>query len=280
MSAVITLTTDFGLADAYVAAMKGVILGINPEAKLVDICHSVRPQDVAHGAFLLGTAHRFFPQDTVHLAVIDPGVGTSRRAIILKTPSACFVAPDNGLLSYVLEAAGVETSPGGGSTALVPGLEAFDISRREFWRSPVSPTFHGRDVFAPVAAHLSLGVPPAEFGAPVSSLVTLPLTRPERAADGSLVGHVRHIDAFGNLITDVAEQALPPDRGAITIHVGGRSIAGLSHTYACAEVGGLVALIGSSGHLEVSRNGGSARELLGARVGDEVTVRQPGGGEP
>ena len=276
MSVVITLTTDFGLADAYVAAMKGVILGINPDARLVDICHTVTPQSIAQAAFVLSTAYPFFPEGTVHLVVVDPGVGSERRAIILRTPSACFVAPDNGVLSYVIE----QSSPGSdeGDTAgvrhrqLDPEMVAVAITRPRFWRSPVSATFHGRDIFAPVAAHLSLGLSPDDFGERLDSLNVLPLARPERRPDGTMAGKVLHADVFGNLVTSIRCTDLPHEEDRVAVEISGRVIRGLVRTYAEGE--GLLALVGSSGYLEVSVKDGSAREALGASVGDEVVVKQ------
>ena len=275
MSAIITLTTDFGMADAYVAAMKGVILGINPEAKLIDICHTIKPQNIPQAAFVVSTAYRFFPPNTIHLVVVDPGVGTERRAIILRTPIACFVAPDNGVLSYV-----IQQFITGGLKGLInnrqqiemePELEAVAITKAQFWRSPVSPTFHGRDIFAPVAARLSLGFPPKDFGETITSVTMLTLPQPYRASDGSMVGHILHIDSFGNLITNIKGDDLPQTGQAITIEVGNQSISGLSRTYAEGE--GLLALVGSSGYLEVSLRGGSACALLDAEVGNEVRIR-------
>jgi S-adenosylmethionine hydrolase len=274
MSAIVTLTTDFGLSDAYVAAMKGVILGINPGVRLVDICHTVKPRNIARAAFILGTAYPFFPGGTVHLVVVDPGVGSKRRSVILKTSSAFFVAPDNGVLSYIVE----QSSPGSdmGDTDSLPerqlgsGLEAIAITRSQFWRSPVSPTFHGRDIFAPVAAHLSLGQPPSDFGEPITSLKTLTIARPQRKPDGSLVGNILHSDTFGNLVTSIRCRDVLPVTGTLVTEVGGRIISGLVNTYAEGE--GLMALLGSSGYLEVSLRDGSARDLLGADVGDEVRI--------
>ena len=275
MGAVITLTTDFGVTDAYVAAMKGVILGINPEAKLVDICHTIEPQNIPQAAFVISTAYRFFPQNTTHMVVVDPGVGTERRAIILKTPAACFVAPDNGVLSYV-----IQQFSQAGLTGLIndrqqielePEMEAVAITNSQFWRSPVSPTFHGRDIFAPVAARLSLGFPPADFGEAITSVTMLSLSQPYRASDGSLVGHILHIDSFGNLITNIKGDDLPQTGQVITIEVGNQFISGLSHTYAEGE--GLLALVGSSGYLEVSLKGGSAQAFLDAEAGNEVRIR-------
>lgn len=282
MSTVITLTTDFGLSDAYVAAMKGVILGINPQAKLIDICHFIKPQNIAQAAFVLGTAYPYFPKKTIHLVVVDPGVGSERQAIILRTAAACFVAPDNGVLSYVIAQSLAKPVMDKGMVSLKgktkPGaeLEAVAIANPKFWRSPVSATFHGRDIFAPVAAALSLGFPPIEFGEPIDSALVLPLSRPSQRPDGTLVGHILHIDSFGNLITDIKSDDLPHQAEPVTIEVGGQLISGLSGTY--AEGGGLLALIGSSGYLEVSLKGGSASSLLDARVGDEVRLRRQSGG--
>jgi hypothetical protein len=252
---IVTLTTDFGLRDAYVASMKGVILGINPRATLVDICHHIEPQGITQAAFVLETTHRYFPPGTIHVVVVDPGVGTQRRALLLKTSSALFVAPDNGVLSYIVEEAGSE-------------MEAFHLTNPNYWHHPVSTTFHGRDIFAPVAAHLSLGTPPHEFGEPFSSPLTFPIPRPTWTADGSLHGHILHIDAFGNLITDIKAQDLTP--GQVVIEVGGERIEGLTHTYTGGEK--FLALIGSSGYLEVAAPKKNAASLLAAKIGDPVKI--------
>ncbi len=281
MSAVITLTTDFGFVDACVAAMKGVILDINPEARLVDICHSIKPQNIAQAAFILSTAYHYFPRKSIHLTVVDPGVGTERRAIILRTQQGSFVAPDNGVLSYVIQQSLIEPVEKKGRLSIKGGvkpgenLEIVHITNPRFWRSPVSSTFHGRDIFAPVAAALSLGFPPIEFGEPLTSVEMLPMPCPEKRPGGSLVGHILHIDNFGNLITDIRSDDLPLAEQIGTIEVGGRFISGIVHTY--AEGSGLIALIGSSSYLELSLKGGNAASLLDAKVGDEVKLRkQPG----
>lgn len=292
MDAIITLTTDFGLADAYVAAMKGVILGINPGATLVDVCHTIQPQNIYQAAFVLSTACQFFPERTIHLVVVDPGVGTERRAIILSTPTAYFVAPDNGVLSYVIQqsikgrlkrrSSSEDYSPPSRlkeqgtegnlqQVELEAGLEAVAITKPQFWRSPVSPTFHGRDIFAPVAAQLSLGLPLAAFGERITSLAVIPLPLLHRGPDGSLVGHIIHIDSFGNLITNIKSDDLPQAKQAINVEVGNQYISELSHTY--AEGKELLALIGSSGYLEVALKRGSACAFLNAKVGDEVRLR-------
>ncbi|HJX70178.1 MAG TPA: SAM-dependent chlorinase/fluorinase, partial [Dehalococcoidia bacterium] len=248
MGAIITLTTDFGTQDAYVAAMKGVILGINPGATLVDICHSIEPQNIAQAAFVIGTAYDYFPQDTIHVVIIDPGVGSQRRAIALKTPRAFFVAPDNGVLSYVIGASPEEP-------------QAVALTNPKFWRHPVSSTFHGRDIFAPVAAHLSLGVPLEEFGEVIPSLFAFPMPHPRMGANGELIGHIIHIDHFGNLITNVKKEDLPS--GKLCLEIAGQRIESLSTSYAAGDK--LLAVLGSSGHLEIAAKNGSAAGLLGAK---------------
>jgi S-adenosylmethionine hydrolase len=271
MSAIITLTTDFGLADACVAAMKGVVLGINPRAQLVDICHTIPPQDIARAAFVLSIACPFFPASTIHLVVVDPGVGTNRKAIIIRTPEADFVAPDNGVLSYVIQP--YLTGPVRGNQRklkVMPGLEAVAITEPHFWRSPVSATFHGRDIFAPVVAHISLGVSPSEFGESIDSLMVLPLPVPSRLPDGTLAGNILHIDNFGNLITSIRSNDLSQDLKNITVKVGDAVIHGLSRTYGDSR--GLLALIGSSDYLEISLKNGSAADFLNARTGDKVKI--------
>lgn len=258
MSRLITLTTDFGTADPYVGIMKGVILRINPQVTIVDLCHEIVPQNIAQASFLLKTAFRFFPPQTIHVVVVDPGVGGKRRAIILRTEEAYFIAPDNGVLSGVLEES--------------PGYQAFSISNPQFWLKPVSSTFHGRDIFAPVAAHLSRGVPLEQFGEPASNPVTLPLPRPEVKGD-LIVGQVIHIDHFGNLITNIEGGLL---RGELSLEIQGRQIKGLSSSYEEGE--DLLAIIGSTGNLEIAVKNDSAAERLKAGIGTPVRIRRYHGG--
>ncbi len=270
MNAIITLTTDFGLTDAYVAAMKGVILDINPNATIVDICHTISPQNISQAAFVLGTAYQFFPDRTIHVVVVDPGVGTKRRAIILHTPRFYFIAPDNGVLNYVLEPfrKGQKLSAQE-QTELPHELKAISITKSEFWRSPVSPTFHGRDIFAPVAARLSLGASPETFGEVINSITLLPEICPYQESADTLLGRVIHIDHFGNLITNFKGEDLPAK--PFTVEVGNHLISGISRTYEESE--GLLALIGSSGYLEIAVKRGSALDFSGAVVGGEVRIR-------
>ena len=267
---IITLLTDFGLVDPYVGVMKGVILGIAPTATVIDLTHDVPPQDILQGAFLLDTSWRSFPTGTIHVAVVDPGVGGERRALLVQGPEHTFLAPDNGLLSFVLPKEKKEKIAFKPYIGPVPaGFNAYALTNAKYWRHPVSPTFHGRDIFAPVAAHLSLGVLPEEMGEPVTSLTRLALPEARWLGD-LLAGYVLHIDRFGNLVTNVPEALLRQEGQALTIEIGGRSITGLSLTYATGK--GLAALIGSHGNLEIAVRDGSAAQLLGAKVGDTVKV--------
>lgn len=275
MRPIITLTTDFGESDGYVATMKGVILAINPEVLLVDITHAVSPQGVREAAFILGNTYHYFPSGTVHLVVVDPGVGTARRPIILATPKGFFVAPDNGVLSYVL--AEYVSLPNGDGEALLRGkggsdlgLKAVVIENPCFWLCPVSTTFHGRDIFAPVAAYLARGTEMERFGPEVPSLTSFTPPRPTKCG-GTLRGQVIHIDHFGNLITNLTRTDLPKaDDKKLVVELSGYQIQGLSKTYASS--GGLVALIGSNGYLEIALSGASAALFSGARIGDSVSV--------
>jgi S-adenosylmethionine hydrolase len=277
MSRVITLTTDFGTGDGYVASMKGVILGINPQATVVDISHSIEPQSIRQASFILHTSWRYFPEGSVHVVVVDPGVGSHRKAVILKTPSACFVAPDNGTLSYVLheiaesqEQHRIRISQSTSRT-LPEECEAASITRKEYWRHPVSATFHGRDIFAPVAAHLSLDLPITEFGESISSLTVFPIPAPFQDATGQMVGHIIHIDRFGNLITNLRSRHIP--QGGAAIEVRNQRIDNTSRYY--SQGSGLMALIGGNDYLELSYRDGSAAAVLGAQVGDTIKLINP-----
>lgn len=274
MTSVITLTTDFGLADHYVAAMKGVILDINPQAVIVDVTHEVAPQQVGQAVYLTGCAWPYFPHGAIHVVVVDPGVGTERRSLVLEAPSGLYVGPDNAVLSAALPEEARRTVSGEkpDNIALPEGYRAFRIAQPKFMRAPVSDTFHGRDIFAPAAAHLSLGVPPEEFGEAVNSMLALPPIRARRRPDGALAARVIHIDRFGNLISDALAQDLPA--GRLRVEIAGRTLEGLARTYADAE--GLVAMVGSSGYLEVAEPGGSASAALGVSLGEPLLVRAAG----
>ena len=270
----LTLLTDFGTSDAYVAAVKGVVLGINPGLSIIDITHDVAPQDVPAACFLLGAAAPYFPRGTVHVAVVDPGVGTERRPLLVLTPDAAYVGPDNGIFSSVLEpyAASGDERASNGEGPVPPGVRAFRLTNPRYWRQPVSRTFHARDVFGPVAAHLTLGVRPEELGEPVESIRWLaPATL--RREEGGLAGQVVHVDRFGNLITNIPEDAAGRLR---TVSIAGRTVVGLSATYASAG-DGLMALVGSYGTIEIAVRNGSAAAALGVGVGERVVATESRG---
>jgi S-adenosylmethionine hydrolase len=275
MSSIITLTTDFGYDDAYVATLKGAILSTNPEANIIDISHSIEPQNILQAAFILGIAYRYFPKHTIHVAIVDPGVGSERQGVILKTPLSFLVAPDNGILSYIIDdlflvesRSLTEHTQGLREIVFKSGLEAVAITDPRFWRHPVSPTFHGRDIFAPVAAGLSLGISLYEFGEKIKSLHVLSIPKPTVDPDGNLIGLILHIDHFGTLITNIKNNELPSKD--VSIEVAGHRIQGISDYYAQKE--GVLAILGSSGYLEVSLRDGSAYDFLGTVVGDEIKV--------
>ncbi len=255
--------------------MKGVILNLNPKAVIVDISHAIEPQNVLQAAFVLGNAYQYFPAWTIHLAVVDPGVGSRRKAIILKTHNAFFVAPDNGILSYIIDEQGkTHGKPARHIPAvaeprkLPPGLEAVAITNPEYWHHPVSSIFHGRDIFAPVAVHLSLGVPLPEFGDRLSQVHVFNIPQPYKNAQGDLIGCVLHIDNFGNLITNIRSSDLPAEK--VDIFIGRHRINGLSRFYAGTK--GLATILGSSGYLEISMKNSSAAAFLKTKVGDEVRL--------
>jgi hypothetical protein len=257
---IITLTTDFGQADGYAGAMKGIILGICPEATVVDISHEIRPQAVREAAYVLSTTTPHFPAGTVHLVVVDPGVGSDRRPIAVRSGRATFVAPDNGVLSLAL--------------AVDPPQLAVHLHAAE----PISATFHGRDLFAPAAARLACGVDLAEMGESISlaGLVTLSNLSAQRQPDGSWLGQILHVDRFGNLISNI-EYPIPNDQSTdhssrAAVWVGKERIAGVIRTYSDVAPGEIVAYVGSSGHLEIAVRDGSAAARLGVGVGDAVRV--------
>lgn len=264
---IITLLTDFGLKDPYVAMMKGVTLGLNPEAAIVDISHEVQPQNIQQAAFMLFHSYRYFPAGTIHVSVVDPGVGTSRRAVLLVTPEAFFLAPDNGLLSYIIVSRHRRQA---GFQKLDSRFQAFSLNRQAYWRKDVSQTFHGRDIFAPVAAHLSIGVKPEEMGDRVDSLLALPLPRPIWKSPHEIEGEVVYVDRFGSLITNIPSEKVSPNA---LIRIADREIKGLSSSYEASD--DLLAIAGSFGLLEIAYRHGSAAEYLGVEMGERVIVFKP-----
>ena len=260
MAPIITLTTDFGTRDPFVGAMKGVILGIAPGARLVDLTHEIAPHDVLEGALALEAAAGFFPPGTVHLAVMDPGVGSSRRPLAVAAQGQFFVGPDNGLFSFALA--------GQGWSAVCLEAAAYRPPR-------VSRTFHGRDVFAPAAAHLALGTPLPNFGRAVTDPVLIPWPTARRQGDG-LVGEVVHADRFGNLVTSVRAadlEALGPAE-ALVVELEGKEVGSIVGCFADIPAGGAGALVGGSDRLEIAVREGSAAASTGARRGSRVSVRK------
>lgn len=267
--AIITLTTDFGLADAYVASMKGVILSLNPNVLLADVSHSIMPRRIEQAAFLLESACRYYPADAIHIAVVDPGVGTERTAIALQAPGGTFVGPDNGVLSAALPGAVRSRAAEGGDRVRLPeDVSGVALTSGRYHHQPVSGTFHGRDIFAPAAAHLSLHVPLTELGEAIDEMFVLPPFRAPRQPDGSFWGRVIHIDAFGNLITDIHGDDTASRR--VTVEIADQQIEGVDHTYSGERR--LTALVSSYGFLEIALPGGSAAHELCVEIGEPVKV--------
>lgn len=262
MPRVITLTTDFGLRDPFVGIMKGVLLSVCPSARLVDLTHEVPPHDVQGGGLALEAAVAFFPHGTVHLAVVDPGVGSARRAIAVRAGGCVLVGPDNGLFTFALEAA---------------DWAAVAITAPEYRLPEVSRTFHGRDILAPAAAYLAGGVPIERLGAPITDPVRLP--RPAcRLEDGALVGEVLEVDRFGNLVTSIPAARLVelPGAGMPAVEVGGRPVGAPVNAYAQGREGEPAVIVGSTGRLEVFVRSGSAGSRLGVGRGATVRVKRSG----
>ncbi len=293
---VITLLTDFGTKDSYVGIMKGIISGINPDANIIDLCHEIGRQDIFEGAYVLYSSYKFFPAGTIHVAVVDPGVGTKRKIICAKIRDCLFLAPDNGILSLVL-------------TDEKPRL-IIEVTNKKYFLPEISNTFHGRDIFAPVAAYLSKGIEPLKLGKKLKRIKKIDLPAPtffEKEVDartnkfvhatltkrGVLKGEVIYIDTFGNLITnikwDIFSKHLglttplsPPSQGGdkgevkkiedVIVMAGRKKISGVSRSYADVPVGEPLAIFGSSGYFEISVNHGNARDVLGLKKGDRVAV--------
>lgn len=258
MPAIITLTTDFGLRDSYVAQLKAVILGITREVHIVDISHEVEPHDITAGALTLEEAAGTFPPGTVHVAVVDPGVGTERRGLVLAARGFFFVGPDNGLFTPFLEA---------------EGSQAFEISDPRYWRPVLSRTFHGRDVFAPVAAHLATGLQPDQLGPPVRDPVRLSWPCVSRVGN-AVAGTVIHVDRFGNLVTSVPAEAVAALGSDVVVHIGNRVLP-LVRAYGDLDHGQAGALIGSANRLEIAVREGSAQAHLNATRGTAVRLTRP-----
>ena len=256
---IITLTTDFGTGSPYVAVMKGVILSINPAATLVDIAHDVPAQDIEAGAIVLDDVTGWFPDETIHVAVVDPGVGTERAIAYAHIGGQQYIAPDNGLLSRL--------------AARIPSSKLIRVANRAYWLEDVSATFHGRDIMAPVAAHLSLGIEPEQLGPPMDALMQIGFPKIKQTPL-RIEGHILKVDSFGNLVTDIAADMLAgrPTDERVCIVCNIYETWGIYRTYAEQLGGTFIAVIGSDGHLELALVGDNASNRLGIQVGMPVVV--------
>jgi len=256
---IITLTTDFGTSDHLVGTMKGVILNINPAARIVDLNHHVTPFDILDGALSIANAYRYFPPRTIHVVIVDPGVGTQRRPLLVSGEKQYFIAPDNGVLSMVFER---------------ESCTVRNITAEHYFLNPISPTFHGRDIFAPTAAWLSKTLQTEAFGEEISDFVrfTVPRAKP---AGQAVKGVVLRVDAFGNLMTNLTAEDVPAaavESGSIKLSLGGKEIRKFAQTFALGAPGEPIAVFGAAGYLEIAVNRGSAARTLGANRGAEVTL--------
>ncbi len=260
---VVTFLTDFGAQDPFVGILKGVVLGICPDASLVDLCHEVPAHDILHGSFLLHMAAGAFPAGTIHVAVVDPGVGGARRPILADIDGQCFVGPDNGVLSYPLASA--------------ERCEVRRLSVETFWRHPVSASFHGRDIFAPVAGHLAAGVDSNRFGPVIADPVRLETPRLEADAAGRVQGQVVWVDRFGNCLTNIPGHlaaGAAEGGGQVVVRVGGRQIGRFVRTFADVAAGEAGAFVGSAAYLELFCNQGHLAREWRLRPGDPVTLER------
>jgi S-adenosylmethionine hydrolase len=263
----VTLITDFGTADHYAGTMKGVILNINPEVQIVDICHQIAPYDIFEAAYALVQSYRFFPPDTIHLVVVDPGVGTGRRPILASTGQYRFVAPDNGALSLLF--------------AREESARVWHITADHYFLNPVSNTFHGRDIFAPVAGWLSKGLHEDKFGEPITDYVRFSSPKPKRVSETLLKGMALKVDTFGNIITNISPEDVPElfleNPPPFRIIINNQEITRLNLAYSMGRPSELFAIVGSSGFIEICTNRGSAAKKLNATRGVEVGVFIGGG---
>jgi S-adenosylmethionine hydrolase len=258
MRKIITLTTDFGLQDYYVSAMKGVMLNVAPQVRLIDISHEIPSQDIMAGSWVLKNTASLYPKGTVHLVVVDPGVGSERKAIALKLGDQYFVGPDNGIFSLLTKE---------------KATEAVELTNPHYWNGHPSNTFHGRDIFAPAAAHLSNGVDLEELGRPVNDLHTYHWAVPIADKDG-IEGWIIHIDKFGNLITNISSELIEEtmDSEKLKIYVGNTILERIEKMFSAVPEGEPVAYIGSSGMLEVGINKGNAKQMLGVQKGARISL--------
>jgi len=257
---VITLTTDFGVRDGNVGVMKGIIWGIAPDANIADLSHDITPQNIPQAGFVLARHVFYFSENSVHVVVVDPGVGTERRPIAAQIGSQRFVGPDNGVFTPIYQAAEKESWP----------IKIIHTNNPEYWREEISHVFHGRDVFAPVGAHLAAGVSLDSLGTPIHDPVQIPLPQPKRTSSG-VIGEVIHIDHFGNIFSNICRDELV-DLGDVEVSLCGATIHGLAQTFGERNPGELIALYSSTDDLLIAEVNGDAGKRLNAKVGDEINV--------
>ncbi|MBD3307407.1 hypothetical protein GF339_13300 [candidate division KSB3 bacterium] len=261
---IITLLTDFGEVDHFVGVMKGVILNIHSDVEIVDISHSVSPQNIRQAGFLLSKVYPYFPPETIHVVVVDPGVGTDRKALLVSSEQGYFIAPDNGVLSYVYQD--------------VPVTEVREITADHYFLKPRSGTFDGRDVFAPVAAWLARGVSPSSFGEPVAEYATCEISQPVAVKDGALRCEIIHVDRFGNLVSNLSRERFEAELAnskttRFAFRIGEQTVSTISQAYQAAEPGELIAIFGSAGLLEFSINQGNAAASLSLGAGADFWLK-------
>ncbi|HET7439976.1 MAG TPA: SAM-dependent chlorinase/fluorinase [Terriglobales bacterium] len=265
-SRIITLTTDFGLNDHFIGTIKGVLLSIVPDARIVDICHSVQAFDVLDGAITISQAYSYFPSGTIHMVIVDPGVGTARRPIILTSDRYQFVAPDNGVLSMIYDRE--------------ERLSVRHVTAEHYYLQPVSNTFHARDIFAPIVAYLAKGVDADRFGEEITDYVRFAAPRPKLGEGNTMRGVVLKVDRFGNLVTNITPQDLPAlfqeEPPAFKISIGKREITQIRTAYAQGAPGEVFGILGSMGFLEIAANRGAAAQIVSAGKGSEVSVAVEG----
>jgi hypothetical protein len=256
----VTLLTDFGTKDYFVGAMKGVILTINPQARIIDITHAITPHDVRSAAFTLVNYYKNFPRGTVHLCVVDPGVGSARRALLVESDDYFFLAPDNGLLSFVFDESEKQNAP----------FRVFELTNPKYFAREISRTFHGRDVFAPLAAHLSNGIKSEEFGAEIKDFVRFEIPKPGQISAFETEAEIIHIDHFGNVITNLKADDLPVK---FALKVNETHLEKHRKFYAEAEKGEIFTILGSAGYLEISAFQDSAKDVLKARMRQKILLQ-------
>jgi len=257
----ITLITDFGTQDGYVGVMKGIIAGINPSANIIDISNTIEAQNIFQAAYVLNSSYKYFPKGTIHIVIVDPGVGSERKILCLKTADYFFLAPDNGVLSFI--------------AAIEKSHSVLEVTNKEFFLPEISNTFHGRDIFAPVAAHLSKGINHKKLGNTIEEIQKIDLPKPIRSTDGVLTGEVIYVDSFGNLITNITGKIINRIKvksRKLAIVAGEKKIHKLSNSYTDVKDKEVLAIIGSTGFLEISVNQGSAKDVLHLKKGDKLVL--------